>query len=65
MIGNQLYNFDIKWLKPMKLLRMLRVDGLQNYTNINTILPKLNFVSLSKLSHQNFSVLESEITIES
>ncbi len=64
LIGNQLYNFDIQWLKSMKFLRMLKVDGLQNYTNINTILPKLNFVSLSKVPHRSFSVLELGITIE-
>jgi Leucine-rich repeat (LRR) protein len=64
LIGNQLYNFDIQWLKPLKLLRRLRVDGLLNYTKINTILPKLNFVSLSKVSHRNFSVLEYGVTIE-
>jgi Leucine-rich repeat (LRR) protein len=64
LIGNQLYNFDIQWLKPMKFLRTLKVDGLQNYTNINTILPKIDYVSLSKVPHRSFSVLEFGITIE-
>jgi Leucine-rich repeat (LRR) protein len=55
LIGNQLYNFDIQWLKPMKFLRTLKVDGLLNYTNINTILPKIDFVSLSKVPHRSYA----------
>jgi Leucine-rich repeat (LRR) protein len=53
LVGNQLFNFDIQWLKYMNCLKNLQVDGLLDYSNISKTLINLESLSISPKTLQS------------
>ncbi len=53
LMGNQIFNFDIEWLKYMNCLKNLQVDGMLDYSNISKTLINLESLSISPKTLQS------------
>lgn len=64
---NQLFNFDVELLEPLRSLKMLRIDGLLSYSNLTRVLPNITLISVAEGLDSNIksSLSERGVFVES